>query len=66
MVEELVPGVMYYADEEDRVENSPYPSHLRADMWFRITDDNSVVLIDITGGGAFLVKKKVAKLSYNP
>ena len=62
LVEELVPGVMYYADEKGRVENSPYPSHPRADMWFRSTDDNSVVLIDITGGGASLVKKKVAKL----
>ena len=66
LVEELVPGVMYYADEEGRVENSPYPSHPRADMWFRSTDDNPthdiVVLIDITGGGAALVKEKVDKL----
>jgi len=52
---------MHHADDEDRVEDSPCPSHPRADMWFRSTDDNSVVLIDVTGGGASLVKKKVAK-----
>ena len=52
---------MYYANEEGRVKNSPCPSHPRADMWFRSTDDNNVVLIDITGGSAALVKKKVKK-----
>ena len=52
---------MYYANEPGREEDGckyTVSTHPRADMWFR-ADGNHVVLIDITGGSAALVKTKV-------
>ena len=56
----VLPGVMYYANEPKREEDGCKCTHPRADMWFR-ADGNHVVLIDITGGSAALVKTKREK-----
>lgn len=50
----LEPGTMYYVDERNGK-----PTHPLADIFFR-SDDNQIVLIDITGGNSHLVKQKLA------
>jgi len=59
--DQLVPDVIYYADEPGRVNATCHDSHPRADIFFRTTKDE-VVLIDITGSGGKNVAKKEQKL----
>ena len=58
---DLDTDVMYYADEPGRGASNYRVSHPRADMWFRSTNGNHVVLIDITGGIGITVTDKVRK-----
>jgi len=57
-LDDLLPNVMYYADEPGRGPNKY--SHPRAGMWFR-NAVKDVVLIDITGGTGATVTEKAAK-----
>jgi hypothetical protein len=63
----LEKGTMYYADENSKAPNTTTkvkgkPPHPLADMFF-LSDDNELVLIDITAGGSDIVAKKVTNLA---
>uniref|UniRef100_A0A0G4FUJ7 Uncharacterized protein n=1 Tax=Chromera velia CCMP2878 TaxID=1169474 RepID=A0A0G4FUJ7_9ALVE len=58
-VSQLEKDVMFFADEEK--DEKPF-SHPRCDMWFRTSDGEMVVLIEISGKSGDKVKERAEKL----